>query len=271
MTIRRDTYDTTDGIARHIQAHGLKGLFEIAHAREEDRKANYDLHSFIVMGRYHLDKRNGYGTISRITMRQGAETYIPVNPEAMKIVVDLDDLNSAFEYFTYQWQGGFLEFGMTPESKCEGCGVGWTLHDGHEVFGGMHRRCRVIRNRMKMRQRYEKLAWELGLTLFDVELVTNKYMNDETMEPWCILHTRWGAFEVGPRKRVFSLSWDDVRTKLRAKLKRDTIHNFVNPVDGTKLFASENVTKDSTLVHAWGEDKLVEYFKLVIRTLEDIR
>jgi hypothetical protein len=57
--------------------------------------------------------------------------------------------------------------------------------------------------------------------------------------PWFLIETPWGLFEIGPRKRVYSISWES--TSLR------------------HIVTEDNVTKDQISVDAWTLAKAVEY------------
>lgn len=73
----------------------------------------------------------------------------------------------------------------------------------------------------------------------------NKYWPDAYVElrrnsPWWLVITEFGPIEIGWRKRVISINWED--TKARVLLTDDP-----------------NITKDETLVHAWSYVKALEY------------
>lgn len=59
--------------------------------------------------------------------------------------------------------------------------------------------------------------------------------------PWWLLETPYGLIKIGYRRRVTEVNWE--RTKLRRKVTED------------------DVTSDTTYVHAWTEDKLLTYLR----------
>lgn len=67
------------------------------------------------------------------------------------------------------------------------------------------------------------------------------YVTSRLKSPWWLVKTPWGLLKIGMRKRVWSLHWDD--TNLR------------------KVITEDNTTKSETMVHAWTEEKLLEYLK----------
>jgi hypothetical protein len=72
--------------------------------------------------------------------------------------------------------------------------------------------------------------------------LTNKYWNrnDET-GPWWLFKTPVGLIRIGWRKKVIEIDWSD--TPLR------------------KIITDDDVTKDTTSVHAWSHLKAVEYLQ----------
>lgn len=83
----------------------------------------------------------------------------------------------------------------------------------------------------------------------------NGYWPDAYVElrrenPWWLVMTDLGAIKIGWRKRVISISWSD--TALR------------------KEITSDDVTKDSALVHAWSVVKALEYLTALRRELQAI-
>lgn len=66
---------------------------------------------------------------------------------------------------------------------------------------------------------------------------------------WFLFRTKYGLIKIGWRKRVISIEWED--TNIR------------------KIVTEDNVTKDETSVHAWGEEKAVEYLKELVKGESD--
>ncbi len=61
------------------------------------------------------------------------------------------------------------------------------------------------------------------------------------MEPWWFVKTEIGWIEIGWRKRVIAIDWTE--TPVRSMLTQD------------------EVTQDVNCVHAWSEEKALEYLK----------
>lgn len=66
-----------------------------------------------------------------------------------------------------------------------------------------------------------------------------EYQKLRDEHPWWLVHTEYGMFRIGWRKRVISIDWH--RTPVRAVVTEDV------------------VTKDNESVHAWNYAKAVEY------------
>jgi hypothetical protein len=60
-------------------------------------------------------------------------------------------------------------------------------------------------------------------------------------------------FKLGWRKRVISIDWSRTNVSL------------------PDLFEGEDVTRDDTMIHAWGYDKCAEYLKKLVPELEKPR
>lgn len=78
--------------------------------------------------------------------------------------------------------------------------------------------------------------WELPNNYWPSVYIVNRLRS-----PWWLVKTPYGLLKIGRRKRVWSLHWDD--TKLR------------------KVITEDDTTKDTHMVHAWTEEKLLEYLK----------
>jgi hypothetical protein len=95
-----------------------------------------------------------------------------------------------------------------------------------------------------MRNFDEKMMRAL-FTLADVEILqawplVNQYDAD-SKDPWWLVKTPAGLIKLGWRKRVISIDWSD--TAIR------------------EVITDHDVTKDETMVHAWGIARAVEYLE----------
>lgn len=85
-----------------------------------------------------------------------------------------------------------------------------------------------------------------------VEELPNGYCNR-----WCCAHRPWfkvttkkGRIEIGRRKSVISISWDECVT---------------GGAGATALFPDENVTKDGCLIHAWSLADAKRYIETLLK------
>lgn len=67
------------------------------------------------------------------------------------------------------------------------------------------------------------------------------YDKERLRDKWWLVKTPRGLVHIGWRKRVISIDWEDTGIK--------------------KIVTEDDVTKEETLVHAWSEEKAVEYLK----------
>ena len=73
------------------------------------------------------------------------------------------------------------------------------------------------------------------------------YLEYVVRSPWWLVKTHVGLIKIGRRKRVWSIDWKD--TPIR------------------KIVTDDDVTKDLHYVHAWTEEKLIEYLKVLGRSI----
>ncbi len=96
-----------------------------------------------------------------------------------------------------------------------------------------------------------KALFELaGFGVYEIKPLINGYgydpddprwPNDTPLEPWWFVKTGMGWIEIGWRKRVISIDWSE--THVRA------------------IVTCDETTKDDHSVHAWSEEKALEYLK----------
>lgn len=65
------------------------------------------------------------------------------------------------------------------------------------------------------------------------------YVEERKRSPWWLAITEFGPVKIGWRKRVISINWEDTAARV--------------------LVTEDNVTKDTTLVHAYSYPKALEY------------
>lgn len=75
-----------------------------------------------------------------------------------------------------------------------------------------------------------------------VQEIPNRYSSGYA-NPWYKVTTSKGVIIIGWRKRVINIDWSESEIE----------H------DGNILFASEDVTKDKHMIHAWGYEKAHQY------------
>lgn len=89
------------------------------------------------------------------------------------------------------------------------------------------------------------------ILLFGSPIFVEKIMNGYdccSSRPWLIVTTKIGRIKIGWRKRVIQIDWSD----------------SINHVKSDVLFASEDVTKENCLIHAWSYQKAKEYLEKII-------
>jgi len=72
---------------------------------------------------------------------------------------------------------------------------------------------------------------------------------DDVRRPWWLAKTEIGLIRIGWRKRVLSIEWEE--TGISA------------------IVTDDNVTKELTLVHAYSQEKAIEYLKLLRRCADE--
>ena len=101
---------------------------------------------------------------------------------------------------------------------------------------------------VRFNEKKVRALFELAdFTVLNVWRLENQYWPEAYVSlrinnPWWLVETKeMGLIEIGPRKSVYSASWD--KSKVRA------------------IVTEDNVTKSETMVHAHGLDKMGEYLR----------
>ncbi|MEL7339857.1 MAG: hypothetical protein AAGM67_05165 [Bacteroidota bacterium] len=75
-----------------------------------------------------------------------------------------------------------------------------------------------------------------------------RYYETLIKSPWWLVQTPAGLIRIGWRKRVIAICWQN--TDIRC------------------VVTDDEVTKDYTMVHAWGEEKALEYLKTLSQYMD---
>lgn len=93
---------------------------------------------------------------------------------------------------------------------------------------------------------FEKAFKVAGIEVLNYWQIPNEYWPDSYIDvssknPWWLVQTPIGMITIGWRKRVINIDW--ANTPLRT------------------IITLDEVTKSETMVHAWSEEKMIEYLK----------
>lgn len=262
--------NSINGIRAYLR-RGLMGLHELQAARRARWRDYLSLQSFLVLGSIYLDEEGGMYRLRFTNWKHGAD--MSWLPQALPDVLPLLQLETVLPGATYEYSVN--RFLPMADQTCSHCGQRWTIdtiEDAYKV--GMasgndcqpiyqHLRCLQLDGEHRAHEWGVASATEAGFIKPVVRVVPNEYWPDayvveRAREPWCVLATRWGDLKFGWRKRVISLSWADVAAHWQAP----------KSLDAAVLFPTEEVTRDGPLIHAWGQDKFVEYLRVLRAAFE---
>jgi hypothetical protein len=253
---------------------GLDGLHSLIKDRSDGNIRGQILEEFVILGKFYMGSR---GEFSRLTFNKEAE-YIPTN---LAKVVPANSLRDMVKVsLTIE---GLYDYEIpTSKDKCDECGFGWTLDNCDDVvvigrdsnFTYKHKYCNTLAVEREQMEFYKSVLDEVGLDKALLTAIPNEYWGDSG-GPWCLIRTPFGNIKLGPRKRVYALSWEDV---LEVALKpyknkydnasQDRREEIKDSLDSDIMFPDENVTKGGTGIHAWGKDKLVEYLDALTKVMK---
>lgn len=111
----------------------------------------------------------------------------------------------------------------------------------------------IRQKREYLRQEITDIFVRAGINAIYLEEIENGYWPDSYAalkyeSPWFIVTTPVGHFRVGWRKRVLEIDWS------RTTIKKN----------GREIFKEEDVTKEASMIHAWGYDKAAEYLARLV-------
>lgn len=265
VTYREDTsyvskrfFDTEEEIERSLTSLMEFNIVLNNRIRHIRRYPNERLNEFVVFGKFLLDDRAnvwsiGQGDRNSVVTKAQVETFEQFkhnNPEGCTFVV-----------------GSTSTAIPKPNSICPCCGKYLTIYDVKDDYCTYadgkfyHESC--YHELEKCNEILEIITNLVGVVYdedeYQYELLPNGYCNRICCAniPWFLVHTKYGDFVIGKRKRVISIEWQA---------------NFM-PFDINELFASEDVTKWSENgkrgIHAWNVESACEYLTRVNKAVGD--
>lgn len=248
------TYDSKEGIARYL-SRGLVGLDEL---RRERREAGYErkeqLQYFCVGGRWILDSCGNFGPIVDVAFKPGDMTTLGKVPDVMT----REEVELFMRGETFTWSSGWAF--PPPDSRCPKCQKGWTLENATDfamerngandapVFA--HKGCNRQRVAIDARAATENAFADAGYPRVNLVSRPNQYCPCDRCPPWYLAQVgEEPPITIGWRKRVIVIDWEASGKQL------------------PDLFASEDVTKSATMIHAYGYEKASEYLAKLLPKL----
>lgn len=232
-------YDTRSGIQERVD-EGLAGLHALRDARH---KAGYDkkerLQEWCIHGRFFLD------TCGNWMKMETPLLYL-------ETVADRDEMFKSQEVSISSSMGRCLP---PVGDVCDRCLRGWdarTIGDYHWVENRpdepihRHMSCHRMTVIEEGQTRMRKLFKESGIPLTGGQwMIPNRYWGDSYWaSPWMMFVTPAGPIRVGWRKRVLEIDWSASNIGVKAEKLTD-----------------DKVTKGDRMIHAWGQEKAVEYLQ----------
>ena len=228
------SYDTREGLKEAIK-NGIPGLRELSRERH---KAGYDrkesLQEWIILGLYYLDRCGNFSLI------------IENVPRERRRYIQIDDVmtHSEVKALNLGYWTSTPMYNLPPiNHKCDRCGEGWSMRN---IDPYRHERCHELAVIEEEREFFERVVARSEIPNDGIYAIPNGYSHDWP-NPWFMIKTRWGKVKIGWRKRVICIEWNGSQIN----------HN------GDITFKDEGVTTYRTGVHAWGEDKAVEYLRIL--------
>jgi hypothetical protein len=99
---------------------------------------------------------------------------------------------------------------------------------------------------------FKEIFTKAGFSKIELKSIPNEYCKCNRCAPWFEVNTEFGIFKTGWRKRVINIDCSRLNKKI------DSLRT---------IFAEENVTTGDTSIHAWSEEKAVEYLSKIFSIL----
>jgi hypothetical protein len=206
------------------------------------------------------------------------ENFIEAILVSSSIVIDLKDfvgrtLKEVREVYSKKPEALYFQYSespirndkfidLTPQKEYPSLKVnerGWVKADenyviqlgdgtGFQVHEFVHKKCQAIKLESAQLERFKGLFKQAGFEDCTFKPIPNQYCSCQHCTAWYEVKTPLCDFTIGDRKRVTNIEW-------------------TARVNGEKLFKDENVTVGTNYIHAWNDEKIVEYLTKIKNTL----
>lgn len=243
-------------------AETLGGMRSIASDRV--RPSNGDaLVEYFILGRWRTDQ---FGQFARCTFELGGKP-IDLGP-ILPPVVRCDEVFRILPGL--ECTSRYAPLIPAVEDRCPECERPFDVASAYDALQKriglarphfFHPDCAPIWLERTAMPEYAAILSAAGWERAVLTATPNRYWPEayHPVEPWCLARTHLGTIEIGWRKRVIAIDWSDIvarRVKGKQYPDRDAISQAL---DAHVLFPGEDVTKDGAHIHAWGNEKAVEY------------
>lgn len=236
-------YDTYESIQEAVKT--LTGLNDLIQARKE---AYYQhgkkLNQWVVLGCLALDTCGNTGRLGKMV---APRWRLRMLKEPLPPVLSYDEFELKYPECLL---GITMDHRPVPRvsETCTLCGKDWTIRNVHDwVYrdAPYHTECYRLTVIEEARNFFSGIFSEVGGAY--LQPIPNQYSPREDAPPWFFAYTKKGVIKIGERKRVINIDWSQSYIEHDASIFED------------------NVTKEGSLIHAWGRDKCVEYLKKLLK------
>lgn len=244
-------YDSLEHIRQTIAPStptrdGLARLARLVRERRAADMRDEKLTSWVLFGRYLLCRSGRFAIYNQGAPAEGYP-YWPVHREdkevvQVPIVFPLSDITK-YSFF----RTSYAVWIPRDDQRCECCGRGWSVDNLHTLHWPSrdnpprHKACHKLAVAEEGRATLLDTLKQSEIPFEKVTWIPNQYHHEQNA-PWARVQTPVGVIEMGPRRRVYSLTWEDSEAG----------------VWGEDLVDDPNVTHWATGVHCWGQQKLVD-------------
>lgn len=226
---------TFDEIRKRLEEDGLAGLHEVLRLRRAAFDQNGRLEDFVVAGRIHLDECGNALRMHKKPHDYRGEILMYPSRGSLDPCAELAPLPAAGE-------------------RCQRCGRGWTLDTAHDYYrsrestpSGRHIECHRLAVVQHTYEDLKQIVRDAEIPVCSLTLIPSRYHDDKDyFGPWMRVHTPKNIITIGWRKRVMVVDWSESTLNVT-----------------TSIFAEEDVTKGEKMIHAWSEEKAVEYLRKI--------